>query len=62
MKKIPKATICACIAFLTVSISPPLQAQWSLIAPNLLGIQEIETGAITHKSGITWAGSLKLLF
>ncbi|MEP7235762.1 MAG: hypothetical protein ABI778_10750, partial [Ignavibacteriota bacterium] len=42
--------------------SGSLAAQWTLIAPNLLGTQQIETGVITHKSGITWAGSIRSVF
>ena len=32
-------------------------AQWNLVAPNLLGKQDFEMGAIIYKSGIVWAGS-----
>src|SRR5689334_10639311 len=32
-------------------------AQWTPVAPNLLGPIDIETGSITTKSGIIWAGT-----
>lgn len=45
--------------FLVISlvVSGSLRAQWIQLAPNLLGAQSTEMGAIAHKAGITWAGS-----
>ena len=45
--------------FLGISLlfTSSLNAQWTLLAPNLLGAQSSEMGAMTHKAGITWAGS-----
>ncbi len=57
-----RATAMPFFFFFSLFISFPLYAQWTAIAPSLLGVQGIETGAITHKSGITWAGSLKSVF
>ena len=48
--------------FLITVMSYPLHAQWSAVAPSLLGMQNIQMGCITHKSGLTWAGSLKVVF
>ncbi len=47
---------------LTLFFTLPIHAQWTSVAPNLLGIQEIETGSIVHQSGRTWAGSLKSVY
>ncbi|MFI5264267.1 MAG: WD40/YVTN/BNR-like repeat-containing protein, partial [Candidatus Kapaibacterium sp.] len=63
MKYRARATSFFFFLFLLVLNSLALHAQsWVKVAPNLLGTQEIETGAITHKSGITWAGSLRSVF
>jgi len=60
-KKNCRSPIGICI-ILSLFFALPLQAQWAVVAPALLGPQQIETGAITHQSGITWAGSLRSVF
>jgi photosystem II stability/assembly factor-like uncharacterized protein len=57
--RLRKIVACFCII---AGTSLPLHAQWSLLAPNLLGPQNTEMGAITHKSGLCWAGSLNQVF
>ncbi|MDP4230492.1 MAG: T9SS type A sorting domain-containing protein [Bacteroidota bacterium] len=34
-----------------------VQAQWQLLAPSLLGPQNIDRSVIVHKAGLTWAGT-----
>jgi photosystem II stability/assembly factor-like uncharacterized protein len=38
----------------------PAKTQWNIVAPNMLGKQDFGMGAITHKAGITWAGSYEV--
>lgn len=40
--------------------SEPLQAQWQMLVPNLLGPQAIDMSAMVHKGGLTWAGTTAL--
>lgn len=52
LRKIPKSIV----LFLLFS-AVCANAQWTNVAPNLLGAQSYQMSSITHQSGIVWAGT-----
>lgn len=47
------------VALFAVSMNTA-QAQWTAVAPNLLGPLSIQSGVLTTKSGLVWAANTKL--
>ena len=48
------------IFFLVILYSENLYAQWQMVAPALLGKQDIVMSSMVHKAGLTWAGTKSL--
>lgn len=59
-RKLQRQGICL-LLLSTIIISQNIQAQWQMVAPSLLGKQDIVMSSIVHKAGLTWAGT-KALF
>ena len=59
-RKLQRQGICL-LLLSTIIISQNIQAQWQMVAPSLLGKQDIVMSSIIHKAGLTWAGT-KALF
>ncbi len=49
--------ILPCIVLFLLFSTVSARAQWTIVAPNLLGTQSYQMSSITHQSGIVWAGT-----